>query len=265
MTQRWRFWVHILPVDPLLTHWCTQVYRLSQPKLAESSQVRETDASKCVWQQRLLGSPSSFTHVHKIRTPTLPTLLTFTYTQVLWFLSRLTRSRVSDVITRPDTRFTIISTRATQCTHRETFRSLRFSNRRRQRTIEPRTHTLITSSDLPSGIPKVCRQCGPVVSRCEVSWDIHLYWICHKVVVPLRCVLVCTLTGIRHCMTGWLNQDRVLDRVLLKLLWSWQRGEPWLRVSVNRSDDHMRRLSHGHVLIGVVSRLIRGFDFLVTQ
>ncbi len=43
--------------------------------------------------------PSSLTHVHNIQTPTLPTptLLTFTYTQVLWFLSCLTRPRTSVV------------------------------------------------------------------------------------------------------------------------------------------------------------------------
>jgi len=38
--------------------------------------------------------PTSLTHVHSIQTPT-PTLLTFTCTQVLWFLSRLTRPRDS--------------------------------------------------------------------------------------------------------------------------------------------------------------------------
>jgi hypothetical protein len=59
--------------------------------------------------------PSSLTHVHNIHTPTLPTLLTFTCTQVLWFLSSLTRSRVSGVTTRPATRLTIISTHTIQC------------------------------------------------------------------------------------------------------------------------------------------------------
>ncbi len=61
--------------------------------------------------------PSSLTDVHNIQTPTLPIpiLLTFTCTQVLWFLSSLTRSRASDVTIRPDTRITIISTRPTQC------------------------------------------------------------------------------------------------------------------------------------------------------
>ena len=50
-------------------------------------------------------------------TPTLhtPTLLTFTCTQVLWFLARLTRPRDSGVTTRPTTRLTLIPTRATQC------------------------------------------------------------------------------------------------------------------------------------------------------
>ena len=54
---------------------------------------------------------------HIIDTPTLPTptLLTFTCTQVLWFLARLTRTRSSGVTTRPDTRLTIFPTRVTQC------------------------------------------------------------------------------------------------------------------------------------------------------
>ena len=57
------------------------------------------------------STPSSFTYVHIIQTPTLPTptLLTFTYTQVLWFLSRLTRPRASGVTTRPTIRITTIS------------------------------------------------------------------------------------------------------------------------------------------------------------
>ena len=59
----------------------------------------------------------SLTLAHSIHTPTpsTPTLLTFACTQVLWFLARLTRSRASDVTTRPATRLTIIPTRATQC------------------------------------------------------------------------------------------------------------------------------------------------------
>jgi len=54
---------------------------------------------------------------HSIYTPThpTPTLLTFTCTQVLWFLVCLTRSRASGVTTRSATRLTIVSTRATQC------------------------------------------------------------------------------------------------------------------------------------------------------
>ena len=49
-------------------------------------------------------SPSSALSTHNIHTPTLPTstLLTFTCTQVLWFLTCLTRSRVCGVTTRPD-------------------------------------------------------------------------------------------------------------------------------------------------------------------
>jgi hypothetical protein len=35
--------------------------------------------------------------------------------RVLWCLARLTRPRASGVITRPDTRLTILSTRAPQC------------------------------------------------------------------------------------------------------------------------------------------------------
>ncbi len=58
-------------------------------------------------------SRSSLSHTRSIHTPTLPTstLLTFTCTQVHWFLSRqtrLTRTRASGLTTRPDTRLTII-------------------------------------------------------------------------------------------------------------------------------------------------------------
>ncbi len=61
--------------------------------------------------------PSSVTHLHNIQTPTLPTppLLRFTFTQVLWFLSCLTRPRASDVTTRPAVSLSIISTRGTKC------------------------------------------------------------------------------------------------------------------------------------------------------
>ena len=57
-------------------------------------------------------------HSRFIHTPTHPTstLLTFTCTQVRWFLSCLTRSRSSGVTTRPATSLTIVPTRATQCT-----------------------------------------------------------------------------------------------------------------------------------------------------
>ena len=59
----------------------------------------------------------SLSPTHSIHTPTLstPTLLTFTCTQVLRFLPRLTRSRTSGVTTRPDTRLTVIPTDTTQC------------------------------------------------------------------------------------------------------------------------------------------------------
>jgi hypothetical protein len=51
-------------------------------------------------------SRSSQSHAHSIRTPTLPTstLLTVTYSQVLWFLSRLTSPRASGVTTGPASR-----------------------------------------------------------------------------------------------------------------------------------------------------------------
>jgi hypothetical protein len=54
---------------------------------------------------------SSLSHTHNIHTPTLPTptILTFTCTQVLWFLPCLPRTRASGVTTRPDTSPTIIS------------------------------------------------------------------------------------------------------------------------------------------------------------
>ncbi len=39
------------PVPTLLAHAYTQVYRFSQPKLAHVAELRETDVSKCVWQQ----------------------------------------------------------------------------------------------------------------------------------------------------------------------------------------------------------------------
>jgi hypothetical protein len=140
MTAEVAFLPHTLPVFPLLVHGCTQVHRLSQTPLTESVQVRETDVSKCVCprtsQMGLLRAhpprpprtpPSSLTHVHNIQTPILPTptLLTFTCTQVLWFLSSLTRSRTSGVTTRPATSLTIfLPAQPSVC---EAFRSLRFS------------------------------------------------------------------------------------------------------------------------------------------
>ncbi len=62
-------------------------------------------------------SHCSLSHTHRIHTPILPTstILTFTYTQVLWFLACLTRSRVSGVTTRPGPSLTIIPTHTTQC------------------------------------------------------------------------------------------------------------------------------------------------------
>jgi hypothetical protein len=60
--------------------------------------------------------PSSLTHEHNIQSHTLPTLtlLTFMWTQVLWCLTRLTRTRASGVTMTPDTRRTILSARTTQ-------------------------------------------------------------------------------------------------------------------------------------------------------
>ncbi len=37
--------------SPLLVHLCTQVYRFSEPYLTDVDQLRETDVSKCVWQE----------------------------------------------------------------------------------------------------------------------------------------------------------------------------------------------------------------------
>ena len=62
-------------------------------------------------------SHCSLLPTYNIHTPTLPTptLLTFTCTQVLWFLPCLTRTRASVVTTRPTTRVTVFSTHVTQC------------------------------------------------------------------------------------------------------------------------------------------------------
>jgi hypothetical protein len=61
------------PVDPLLAHVCTQVYRFSQRNPTDSDYLSETDVSKCVRQQRLcswilLCRTSSWIHI-----PALPT------------------------------------------------------------------------------------------------------------------------------------------------------------------------------------------------
>jgi hypothetical protein len=66
-------------------------------------------------------------HVHSIQSHTLltSTLLTFMYTQVLWCLARLARSRASGVTMDPDIRLTILSTRVIQCM---SFRFLRFND-----------------------------------------------------------------------------------------------------------------------------------------
>jgi hypothetical protein len=60
------------------------------------------------------SSLSSVSHTHIIHTPTLhtPTFLTMTYTQVLWFLARLTRPPASYVTTAS---LTVWFTRTTQC------------------------------------------------------------------------------------------------------------------------------------------------------
>ncbi len=74
-----------------------------------------------------MSPPSSLTHTHRIHSHTLvtSTLLTFMWTQVLWCLARVDRSRVSGVTMDPDIRLTILSTRA-QPSVSETFRFLRF-------------------------------------------------------------------------------------------------------------------------------------------
>jgi len=89
---------------------------LPMPSLAHSIPCPASDRCDTVG---VSVSPSrrSTPVISNIQTTTLPThtFLTFTWTQVLWFLSRLTRSRTSGVTTRPVTSLTIISTRATQC------------------------------------------------------------------------------------------------------------------------------------------------------
>ena len=64
---------------------------------------------------RCLLLPTHIIHIPTLPNLSTPTLLTFTYTQVLWFLVRLTRPRASGVTTRLATRLTIFPTRATQC------------------------------------------------------------------------------------------------------------------------------------------------------
>jgi hypothetical protein len=95
-------------------------FRNQNGRLAASANPTTSSASDSIVAFTPAPTPcsrSSLSHAHSIHTPTLPTptLLTFTCTQVLWFLPCLTRSRVSGVTTRPVTRLTIVSTRTTQC------------------------------------------------------------------------------------------------------------------------------------------------------
>jgi hypothetical protein len=85
-----------------LAHTCTQVHWLSHHNIPQPP----------------ILPPHTCTHHTHSPTPSTSTLLTFTYTQVLWFqksLVSMTESRTFDVTTRPVTRLTIISTRTTQC------------------------------------------------------------------------------------------------------------------------------------------------------
>ncbi len=77
--QRWCFLEHNFPVDPFLSHTCTQVYRFSQRNPTDVSYLCETDVSKCVWQQRWCFWAHSF--------PVTP-LLIHTCTQVHRFSQR---------------------------------------------------------------------------------------------------------------------------------------------------------------------------------
>jgi hypothetical protein len=60
-----------LPVTPLLTHGCKQVYRSSQRNPSDVTYLCEPDVCKCAWQQRWCfwahifpSPPSSLTYVH---------------------------------------------------------------------------------------------------------------------------------------------------------------------------------------------------------
>ena len=116
-------WVSILSLSYSLTHDHRSIGYRNIPQSLTDSVTRliylrvydnRTNSSK--------PSPSpsslsySLTHTHNIHTLTLPTptLLTFTCTQVLWFLESLTRSRTSGVTTRPTTRLTVFFTHGTE-------------------------------------------------------------------------------------------------------------------------------------------------------
>ncbi len=98
-------------------HWLSHIPQPDFTARLMYLRVYDSRASSCTPAHSPLSLSYSLTLAHSIHTPTpsTPTLLTFACTQVLWFLARLTRSRASDVTTRPATRLTIISTRATQC------------------------------------------------------------------------------------------------------------------------------------------------------
>jgi hypothetical protein len=93
--------------QPLADSAAILVYLRACDSRASSSKPAPSPSSLCY----------SLTLAHSIHTPNppTPTLLTFTCTQVLWFLAHLARPRASGVTSRPTTRLTIISTRATQC------------------------------------------------------------------------------------------------------------------------------------------------------
>ena len=127
------------------------------------------------WSHTLFCPPLlSLTNVHNIQTPTLsvPTLLTFTCTQILWFLSRLTRSRASCVTTRPDTRITIISTLTTQCMWVVTIKTFEYtSSNGRVKKIGVMMIVLWTSPDYNELMSKNLSPTDLSTRGCLYSWS----------------------------------------------------------------------------------------------
>ena len=115
--------------------------------------------------------------------------------------------------------------------------------------------TLIASSDLPSWIPRVWRQCGTDV--CLVSWhrhfNIHLCHVCHKVVALLWAVALVVFWLRATC--AWLG-DWNLGR-LPSLNSGGHDTGVWLG-SEQYGDDHST--VHGHVLSRVVSRSLARYS-----